>query len=119
MKKAALLCCLMAIPAFASADSTITEEQDRIIVEITGSPSENRAIDAGAPTAGSSSVQVQEDTSYVNSGIDRLHTEQNQIRQQAYEGEPVEDARRRRIRMSDIANEIKELQKRRLSPAPE
>jgi hypothetical protein len=118
MKKVALLCCLLANPAFAAATSTITEDQDRIIVELTGSPSEKRTTDAGAPPAsGSSTVQAQEDTSYIDSEIYRLLAEQDQIRQQAFEGEPVEDARRRRIRMSEIANEIKELQTRRLSPA--
>ena len=117
MKKVALLCCLLTTPAFAAANSTITEDQDRIIVELTGAPSDNRTTDAGAPSTGSSSFQVQEDTSYVNSEIDRLNTERDQIRQQAFEGEPVEDAQRRRIKMSDIANEIKALQSRRLSPA--
>ena len=119
MKKVVLLCCFLATPVFAAANSTITEDQDRIIVELTGSPSENRTTDAGAPPAtGSTAAQAQEDTSYITSEIDRLQTEQDQIRQQAYEGEPIDDARRRRVRMSEIANEIKALQTRRISSAP-
>jgi hypothetical protein len=117
MKKTAfiLCCCLLAAPALVTAETTITEDQDRVVIEITGSPSENRHADAEAPLGGS--IAPQEDTSSIDYEIARLLAERDLLWQQAYEGEPAEDTSRRRIRMSEINNEMKALQMRRQAPA--
>jgi hypothetical protein len=118
MKKTAfiLCCCLLALPAVTAAETTtITEDKDRIVVEITGSPAENRPSDPGAPSPSGGSNATPADTSYIQYDLDGLQAEMEQIRQQGYEGEPAEEKQRRRVRMSEIANQMKELQMRRLS----
>lgn len=114
-KVAFIFFCFLKLPAFAATDSIITEDQDRIVVEITGAPSDDRTTDVSSQAA--ASTPAQEDTSFIDSEIARLNAEQLQIRQQAYEGEPAEDARQRRIRMSELAGEVKELLSHRPVPA--